>query len=287
MEAYQLSKEELRSVQKTQWEMLCEVDRICRKRGIRYNIIAGTLLGAVRHSGFIPWDDDADVALLRPEYERFRAACETDLDKTRFLFQDSSVTKGYRWGYGKLRRKETLFLRKGQEDMPYHQGIFIDIFPLDGVPAGRLSRAFYNIPCFLVRKLMWSPVGARTERVPWKRGLYRLAGRCPEACVKKFYGALVRHSCQAYKKSPWVRILTYPTPTRDYGYRRSWYQKSRLYRFEGKAFPGIYEYDAYLRFKFGNYRTLPNEKDRKTHPVTALKLVGDGGQKQERRGIER
>ncbi len=273
MEAYQLSKEELRRVQQIQLEMLCEVDRICRKRRIRYNIIAGTLLGAVRHGGFIPWDDDADVALLRPEYERFRKACETDLDKTRFLFQDSSTTRGYRWGYGKLRRKGTLFLRQGQETMRYHQGIFIDIFPLDSIPAGRLSRTLYNVPCFFVRKLMWSSVGAGTEPVPWKRGLYRLAGRCPEESIKRLYGILVRHSRRAFKKSPWVRILTYPTPTKDYGYRRAWYQRSRLYRFEGKAFPGIYDYETYLCFKFGDYRTLPKEKDRKTHPVTALKLV--------------
>ena len=58
-----------------QLEMLCEVDRICRKCNIHYNIIAGTLLGAVRHQGYIPWDDDADIALLRSEYERFKEAC--------------------------------------------------------------------------------------------------------------------------------------------------------------------------------------------------------------------
>ena len=72
MAEYVMTDEELRRVQMIQLEMLCEVDRICKKNNIRYNIIAGTLLGAVRHKGYIPWDDDADVALLRGEYRKFR-----------------------------------------------------------------------------------------------------------------------------------------------------------------------------------------------------------------------
>ena len=114
----ELTGEQLHRLQMIQLEMLVEVDRICNKCGIRYNIIAGTLLGAVRHRGYIPWDDDADVAFLRPEYEKFRKACKTELDRTRFYFQDHRNTKGYRWGYGKLRRKNTLFLREHQEHMP-------------------------------------------------------------------------------------------------------------------------------------------------------------------------
>ena len=64
----------------------------------------------MRHGGFIPWDDDADIALLRDEYEKFRTACETELNHEKYYFQDHTNTPGYRWGYGKLRKKETLFL---------------------------------------------------------------------------------------------------------------------------------------------------------------------------------
>lgn len=67
----ELTKEMLERVQKIELEMLIEVDRICKENDIKYTIIGGTLLGAVRHGGFIPWDDDADVAMLRPEYEKF------------------------------------------------------------------------------------------------------------------------------------------------------------------------------------------------------------------------
>lgn len=272
METYQLSKQELRAVQQIQLEMLCEVDRICRKEGIRYNIIAGTLLGAVRHGGFIPWDDDADVALLRPEYERFRAACETELDAERFLFQDMELTKGYRWGYGKLRRRGSLFLRRNQEDMEYHQGIFIDIFPLDSIPEGRPARRLHNASCFLIRKLMWSPVGAKEEKNFWKRAVYRIMSRYPEERLKRRYDRFMRRGNRKYEHSPWVRILSFPAPTKECGYRRTWYQRSRPYLFEGRPLEGIYEYDEYLRFKFGDYETLPDEKDRKTHPITRLTL---------------
>lgn len=121
---YNLTEEELRQLQMIEVEMLEEVDRVCKKNGIKYCISAGTQLGAIRHKGFIPWDDDADLAFLRPEYEKFREACERDLDKERFYFQDYRNTPGYRWGYGKIRRKDTEFVRLNQEHMPYEQGGF-------------------------------------------------------------------------------------------------------------------------------------------------------------------
>lgn len=72
--------------------------------------------------------------MLRPEYEKFQKICKTELDGTRFYFQDHRNTKGYQWKYGKLRIKHTLFLRGDKEYSPYKQEIFIDIFPLDRVP---------------------------------------------------------------------------------------------------------------------------------------------------------
>ena len=86
--AYQISNEELKKLQRIELEMLIELDRICRKHQVSYSLDGGTLLGAVRHKGFIPWDDDIDVIMLRPEYEKFRSACERELDQTRFFLQD-------------------------------------------------------------------------------------------------------------------------------------------------------------------------------------------------------
>ncbi len=263
---------QLRQLQRSELELLREVDRVCRKNAIRYVIIAGTMLGAVRHGGFIPWDDDADVGMLREEYDRFRAACRRDLDLSRFEFQDHTETDGYRWGYGKLRMRNTLFLREHQEHMPYFQGIFIDVFPLDSVPDSLFGRAIWNAGCFFLRKALWSRVGQNAAGSPLERTLWSAVQCIPEKWLLRRYDALVTRSRKI--TSEWVRILLFPTPNRQYGYRRKWYAESAPVRFEGKDFPGAADWDGYLHFKFGEYMTLPPLEDRKTHPVTAILLPG-------------
>lgn len=264
----EIDNDTLRKIQMVQLEMLIEVDRICKKCGIHYNIIAGTLLGAVRHGGYIPWDDDADVALLRPEYEKFRQACKTELDTSRFYFQDHRNTKGYRWGYGKLRRKDTLFLREFQEHMLYEQGIFIDIFPLDSVPDNYFLRSFKNFECFCVRKILWSKVGKVAEKNYWKRKVYQLLDKIPEKEVFRYYHTMIRRADK--KQTRMVRILMFPTPNSEYGYYRNWYENSTDTEFEGVIFQGIKDYDSYLSFKFGKYMELPPVEKRKVHPVSDL-----------------
>lgn len=267
----QLDDRQLRQLQMIELEMLVEVDRICKKCGIQYNIIAGTLLGAVRHGGFIPWDDDADVAMLRPEYEKFRKACKTELDITRFYFQDHRNTRGYRWGYGKLRRKNTLFLRENQEHMPYKQGVFIDIFPLDGVPDNYLLRSLQNFHCYCVRKVLWSPVGQFAAPNTWKKAWFGVLSKIPAQAVFRHYHRMIHKS--NLKQTKMVRILMFPTPNKAFGYYRKWYEERAPITFEGKIFDGIKNYDEYLSFKFGNYMELPPEGGRKVHPVSDIKLI--------------
>lgn len=81
----ELTKEQLRQLQLIDLEMMIEVDRICRKNGIKYSLSGGTLLGAIRHKGFIPWDDDADIMFTHEEYEKFYRACKSDLDTGKVL----------------------------------------------------------------------------------------------------------------------------------------------------------------------------------------------------------
>ncbi len=267
---YNLTERELRDLQLVELEMLLEVDRICRKCGIKYCISAGTMLGAVRHGGFIPWDDDADVAFLRPEYEKFREACETELDKSRFYFQDYRNTEGYRWGYGKLRRKGTEFIRLNQEFMPYEQGIFIDIMPYDNVPDNYVLRAVNNFQCFLYRKIFWSAVG-RKSATGFTKLVFELLYRIPE---KKLYRSYDRFIARCDRKpTKRIRIFAFPVPGKEFGYLRSSFDELKETEFEGVMLMGMKDYDTYLRYKYGDYMTLPPVEKRKVHPVSKIKLI--------------
>jgi lipopolysaccharide cholinephosphotransferase len=266
-----LSPETLRKLQMALLEMLVELDGICKKNSIGYCMIAGTLLGAVRHKGFIPWDDDLDVAMTRENYLMFRKACESDLDKTRFFFQDHTTDKHYRWGYGRLLRKDSEFVRAGQEHMKMRNGIFLDVFPLDSVPDFPPLRGLMNFYCFILRKMLYAESGKVCAKKAYLRWIYRILDL---PSVEITFRLLERLIGQRQKfKTEYVRILTFPTPKgRPYGYLRKWYEDVADMEFEGKVFPGIKDYDAYLEYKFGDYMTPPAENERHWHPVTRFRL---------------
>jgi len=273
-EGYRISEQELQQIQEIQQELISEVDRICRKCNIKYNMVGGTMLGAIRHKGPIPWDDDADIGFLREEYEKFRKACKTELNHEKYYMQDFRDTPGYRWGYGKLRKKGTAFIRLQQEFMPYEQGIFIDLMPFDGVPNGWVERRLHYLICFLFRKCLWSEVGKRTEGNLLYRFIYRLIDKIPENTLKKEYSKFIHRSSS--KKTELVRILTFPTPKDCMGYRRTWYEELDNYPFGRLTLPGAKDYDGYLKVKYGNYMELPPMDKRKVHPVSKLILPENG-----------
>lgn len=269
-EGYNITEQELRELQLIEVEMLIELDRVCKKCGINYCISAGTQLGAIRHKGFIPWDDDADVAFLRPEYEKFRKACETELDQDRFYFQDYRNTPGYRWGYGKLRRKNTEFVRLRQEHMPYEQGVFIDIMPYDNVPDAYLLRKWHNFRCYLYRKAFWAPLGKLQEK-GLKRVAYMFLDKFPD---KWLYDSFTKFTKRCNrKKTKRIRIFAFPVPGNENGYLRSCFEELIPVEFEGTMLMGMKDYNTYLSYKYGNYMELPPVEKRKIHPVSKLKLL--------------
>lgn len=270
-QSYQLTQEELRQVQLTQLDLICEVDRICKKMNIQYNMVGGTMLGAIRHKGYIPWDDDADIGFLREEYEKFRQACKTELDHEKYYFQDCRDTEGYRWGYGKLRRKGTEFIRLQQEFMPYGQGIAIDLMPFDNVPDSAIGKRVHKLQCFMYRKIFWSAVGRKTDPNPVKRFGYNLLYQIPEKRLSKSYQRFIE--CCGKRETKEVRILTFPTPKKIFGYDRRWYTELEEYEFEGKKFPGAVDYSGYLSVKYKNFMELPPMDKRKTHPISKLTLL--------------
>ncbi len=270
---YYMTQEELHKLQEIEMELLQEVDRICRKYKIHYNMVGGTMLGAIRHGGYIPWDDDADLGFLRTEYEKFRRICQTELNTEKYYFQEIRDTEGYRWGYAKLRKKNTKFVRLGQEFMPYEQGVFIDLFPLDNVPDNRLLRKVHFFSCFLLRKFLWSEVGCRTEKNKMIRELYGIMHLVPRKVLISWYELLIRMN--ARHKTELVRILTFPTPKNTYGFYRKWFLKQARYHFGNITLTGAKDYEGYLKHKFGDYMELPPESERKVHPISKLKLEED------------
>lgn len=272
-EGYDLTDEELRQVREIQMDLIREVKRICNKCGIHYNMVGGTMLGAIRHKGYIPWDDDADIGFLRAEYEKFRKACKTELNHDKYYMQDLRDTEGYRWGYGKLRRKDTEFIRLGQEFMPYEQGIFIDLMPFDNIPDQWFARRIHFFRCFLYRKLFWAEVGSHVEKNIWIRTVYKIARKIPMKLIVKSYQNFIDNGRK--KKTKMVRILTFPTPKGVFGYKREWYLELDHYPFGDLRLPGARDYDGYLRIKYGDYGKLPPIEKRKVHPVSRLKLIDD------------
>ena len=116
-------------------DLFVEFDRVCKKYGIKYMASGGTMLGAVRHKGFIPWDDDMDLMMFRSEWEKLCAVAEKEF-KAPYFFQTGFTDKGFGQCWGKLRNVNTAAIEKNGALRKYQfcQGIFIDIFVLDGIP---------------------------------------------------------------------------------------------------------------------------------------------------------
>lgn len=268
-----VSAEELRKLQLIELEMLIEFDRICRKYDIKYSLDGGTLLGAVRHKGFIPWDDDIDVIMLRSEYQRFKKAAKKELDTERFFLQDYTTDPEYRWGWAKLRRNGTSFIRSGQEHLKQHDGIFIDIMVADNVPDGFIERRIHHFGCYLVRKLMYSEVGKYQEKNPVIRFLYNMMSRVERDKIFRLRNNLIKRAGK--ERTELVSHYThyYPANMR-YGRWRDCFDEMIEVEFEGRKFPIFKEYDRYLKPGYGDYMKLPPEKDRIPHlTVSSLKMI--------------
>lgn len=272
-QAYQLSKIELRQLQKTELEILIELDRICRKYNIQYSLDGGTLLGAIRHKGFIPWDDDIDVIMLRKEYVKFRNACRKELDQERFFLQDYRTDPYYRWGYAKIRRKGTEFVRKGQENLKQHTGIFIDLFVVDNVPDGYIGRRLHHVLCYLIRKILYSEVGKANANNRVVRKIYQILSKIPRNHVFHVRNCLAARTNKTRTELISHYTLEYPKQCR-YGLPRKCFDEMLELEFEGRKFFGFKDYHRYLSMYYGDYMTLPPIEKRVPHlEATKLKLI--------------
>ena len=257
---FQYTADNLRRLQLMELKILIELDRICRKYHIHYIIDAGTLLGAVRHGGFIPWDDDIDVRMLRQEYERFCLACEEELGREFFL-QTYKSDPGYRWGFARILLRGTRFERDDQRPLRSRTGIFIDIFPCDRYSERGILRWILQRISWLIRKGLYSEVGVVQAKTPLSRFGFRLLNLLPKKCFYALYEDLIEF-CR-HIKSDQVRCYAWSEPAEEAGFARRWLTETKNMKFETLTVRAPKDTHGFLVRSFGeDYMIPPAEAER-------------------------
>lgn len=243
-----------------------EVKRICEKHNIRYFMIAGTMLGAVRHKGFIPWDDDMDFGMLRNDYDKFVSVCAAEIDENKFYLQTDKKDKYYTFNFAKLRLCGTKVIESFSSDVQTNQGIYIDIFPIDNLADGKTVARLQCKKFWFYRSLLWIKCGYGSGEVK-KKTSYKIA-----RFISRFFSI-------AYLKKRKLKIIakyknkeTRYVVTSDgtYGLKKetlekAWLKNLKNYDFEDRQYPGIADYDTYLTYFYGDYMQLPPEDKRNHH----------------------
>lgn len=259
--------DQLRRLQLTQLEILKIFDGFCREHDLKYSLYAGSLLGAVRHRGFIPWDDDLDVCMPRADYDRFITLWCGD-PRPGYLLQNKENTPGFTQSFTKLRKDCTAFVQYDWERERYHTGIFLDIFPADRMPRGKWRRRVFKIRCMLYQLLTREfapPKGSKVLR----RGSAALLRSIPKGARPKLRQQLLeritKYNADRTLDTVFVETVASLGKTYDPALTDAYVELP----FEDGRFLCFENWHNYLTGKFGDYRTLPPEADRvwKHHPI--------------------
>lgn len=250
----------LEDIQAVELEILDEIHRVCSENGLRYSLAYGTLLGAVRHKGFIPWDDDIDIMMPREDYDRLREIWSAKA-KDGFILQDETMFDDYMNTFAKVRKDHTTFLQFNCErTCKYHTGLFVDIFPVDrkapkGLPE-KLQFAFYAV-YLLFNRGYPSKKGGFTgvgERI--------LLGIVPKKCYRKLSLAAGRLSRKwnKNKNAPMISPSSFAAIHRVLP--SDLFDDLELIPFQGKEYYAFHDWDTFLRLCFRDYMQLPPEEKR-------------------------
>lgn len=251
---------DIKDIQREELKILSKVDSVCRKYKINYFLIGGSLLGAVRHKGFIPWDDDVDLGMVREDYERFLEVCKKEIEFPLFL-QTDSLEEGYPLSFAKVINTETIFTEKRSKNIK--TGFFIDIFPFDKMPNNILQKKIQKIKfkllnSYLETELEWREKNLKSFIIsllvnPLRAKSVRQIKRLREDTMSQF------NSCEHF---------SYFNIASQYGPEKEEIKNSEINRiiymnFEGIQLPILADYDAILRRQYGNYMEIPKDRSQK------------------------
>ena len=234
----------------------------CEEKGLRYYMVYGTMLGAVRHKGFIPWDDDIDVGMPREDYEKFMTYQDQIFNDRYIIETPYSKDKGYTCLWSKVYDTQTTLVEYKRK--PIKRGLYIDVFPLDGFGNTEEEALHKAEVCKKKVKIYLTQVCAMDKGRVWWKNLAILLGRC------LYIFKNTRKERIKLEKS----IAEYDFDTSKYvgyvgdisGMKNSWsyeiYGTPTLYEFEDAKFYGVSDYDGYLARLYGDYMTPPPEDKR-------------------------
>ena len=240
-------------------KLLRVFDDICRKNNLKYWLDGGTLIGAIRHNGFIPWDDDIDVAMLSDDYEKFIEIAQQELPDDVFL-QTRKTDKKYPLYITKLRDKYSTYEEQNVARLNCHKGIFIDIFPMDYIRYPFMQR---NLKLFLhgtnyselhspIKSLIQQTIGRINRKII---SLLNLP-------IHQFFNKLFHSDYLGASKLAYRREIN-----ETFQFSKHFVFPLKEHVFEGYTFFIPNNYDAYLREYFGDYMQLPPENMRCTHHI--------------------
>lgn len=241
-----------------------EIDRICRKHGLRYYLYGGTLLGAIRHGGFIPWDDDADIVMPREDYDRFREICKTELGND-FFYQDSFTDPEFRMLFCKIRKNNTYVHEEKFSTVNMHKGIFADILPLDYFPKSKFwgkvmlhCVSMSHSACALDSCPSGSPIA---------KIVYKLGRIFPRSFHYKMRDRLLKFSSRHSSKENIASLGSHYMPMTKRVFKSDWFTgKERTLEFEGRQFSVPARYEEYILHLFGpDFMELPPPEKRICH----------------------
>lgn len=245
---------DIREIQKIELEIFDAIHAFCEKRGLRYSLYGGTLIGAIRHKGFIPWDDDIDLAMPRPDYEIFCREFKAD----GFSVHTHRNDPDYVYPYAKVYHDATLLI----EDLfpKVRAAVYVDIFPFDGFPDnGKSLQHAKACRRFYMRLVGYKNTNLCRKKFPWHKKLIIFLSRCilwgipNRFFLEQFQKEMRKHG---FGKMSFVADMTW-----GYGEKQcvpvEGFSKVVDVDFEGRKVKAMLGWETYLRNVFGNYMQLP------------------------------